>query len=415
MRNPNVWPAKSLWRWFAVGLLAMFFGCGEDAPTLLGGAARTPPGPLYDTTLAVVRTQDVFPVPIALGSSPVGQLGFQLAYTTHLLLDYSIPTLVVRAGDSLRLDTATLIVRTDTVRTQPFTGRMRLGLQEVATSARGWRPDSAISELPLLEMDALAPDTLLAGSETVGRLIQLEFHLDLHRVAGYDTVRAKGTALDVNVAVVFEGFEATSDDGFLEVRLRDSNLVPTTQLIGFSNEDATAIATVLPRNQTGVASYDSTYSPGTRLVVSDGFRQHSYLQFAPLSTVVPESALVHRVELRLTLADSTAGNSFGTATLIGVIVPEDTTTITSPATNNRVLGFSARMTTVPGVQVPIVVTPYFFDIQEGTVPDRGMILRLSNEGTKVRHFEFYGGPASLSQRPQLYIVYSMPSQFEGDQ
>jgi hypothetical protein len=61
-----------------------------------------------------------------------------------------------------------------------------------------------------------------------------------------------------------------------------------------------------------------------------------------------------------------------------------------------------------------VVTPYFFDIQEGTVPDRGMILRLANEGTKVRHFEFYGGPAALNQRPQLYIVYSMPSQFEGD-
>jgi len=48
------------------------------------------------------------------------------------------------------------------------------------------------------------------------------------------------------------------------------------------------------------------------------------------------------------------------------------------------------------------------------VPNRGMILRLSNEGTKARHFEFYGSAAADSTvRPRLRIVYSMPARFEG--
>ena len=46
--------------------------------------------------------------------------------------------------------------------------------------------------------------------------------------------------------------------------------------------------------------------------------------------------------------------------------------------------------------------------------NRGMILRLSNEGTKARHFEFYGtGAANAAVRPRLRIVYGMPARFEG--
>ena len=413
-RNPNAWSRKLSGRWLVAGLLAAFFGCGDDDPTTLGGGTRTPPGPLQDTILAVVRTDTVFPVPIALGSTPIGQLGFQLAYTSHILLDYSLPTQTVRGVDTLRLDTATLILRTDSLVLVPFTGTMRIRLLEVAAAGRGWSPDSAITSLPMLEMDALARDTLLTDSTTVGHLNKIEFAIDLARVEGYQAARDSGKALDVNVAVKFEGFEPAGGKGFLEVRLRDGDRNPTTQLIGFSNDDATAIATVLPAKQTPVVVYDTTYNPGNNLVVSDGFRQHTFLQFAPLSTVLPESALVHRAELRLTMVDSTAGTSFGASELIGIIVPADTTAATrfSLATNNRVFGFFARLTTFPGIEVSILVTSYAFDLQEGTVTDNGMILRLSNEGTKARHFEFYGGAAPDSLRPRLYVVYSRPSEFE---
>ncbi len=416
-RNPNAWSGKLSRRWLAAGLLAAFFGCGEDDPTRLGSGTRTPPGPLRDTTLAVVRTQTVFPVPIALGSTPVGQLGFQLAYTSHLLFAYSLPTQTIRGVDTLRLDTATLILRTDSLVIVPFTGNMRLRLLEVAVADRGWSPDSAIAALPILEMDALARDTLLVDSTTVRRLNKIEFAIDLARVAGYQAARDSGKALDVNVAVKFEGFEPVGGKGFLEVRLRDGGGNPTTQLIGFSNEDAIAIATVLPVKQTPVVLYDATYNPGNNLVVSDGFRQHTFLQMAPLSTVLPESALVHRAELRLTMVGTTGGNTFGSSGGIGIIVPADTTITTrfSRATNNRAFGFSAPLITSPdSIEVPILVTSYFFDIQEGNVTDNGMILRLTNVGTKARHFEFYGGAAPVSLRPRLYLVYSMPSRFEGN-
>jgi len=415
-RNPHAWSCKRSGRWLAAGLLAAFFGCGNEDPTRLGPGTRRSPGPLRDTVLAVVRADTVFPVPVALGSSPVGQLGFQLAYTSHLLLAYSLPTQSVIGVDTLRLDTANLILRTDSLVVVPFRGRMRIRLLEVATAARGWSPDSALTALPMLEPDALARDTLLTDSTTVGRLNKLEFAIDLNRIDGYRAARDSGKPLDVNVAVKFEGFDPAGGEGFLEVRLRDVNRNPTTQLIGFSNDDANAIATVRPARQTAVVLYDATYDPGTKLVVSDGFRQHTFLQFAPFGTVLPESALVHRAELRLTMVDSTAGTSFGASEALGIIVPADTTVATrfSRATNTRPFEFSTRLVTFPGIEVPITVTAYAFAIQERISLDRGLILRLANEGTKARHFEFYGGAAPDSLRPRLHLVYSLPSGFEGD-
>jgi hypothetical protein len=65
--------------------------------------------------------------------------------------------------------------------------------------------------------------------------------------------------------------------------------------------------------------------------------------------------------------------------------------------------------------VVIPVTEYLFDEQEGNVVNRGMILRLSNEGTKARHFEFYGPLATdAAKRPRLRILYGMPADFGED-
>ncbi|MFQ5600729.1 MAG: hypothetical protein ACE5G2_09245 [Candidatus Krumholzibacteriia bacterium] len=51
-----------------------------------------------------------------------------------------------------------------------------------------------------------------------------------------------------------------------------------------------------------------------------------------------------------------------------------------------------------------------------TVEHHGMLLRLSNEGTKARHFEFYGSAEPDSAlRPRVRIIYGMPADFEGDE
>ena len=55
-----------------------------------------------------------------------------------------------------------------------------------------------------------------------------------------------------------------------------------------------------------MVGFDSTYSPGTNLVLSDGYRLHSYLKMGNLSalpdSVLPDSAVVVQAELVLVQA-----------------------------------------------------------------------------------------------------------------
>ena len=67
-------------------------------------------------------------------------------------------------------------------------------------------------------------------------------------------------------------------------------------------------------------------------------------------------------------------------------------------------------------EVTINVIEYLFDQQEGDVPNHGMLLRVSNEGTKARHFEFFGGAdPDPARRPRIRIAYGLPADFGGGQ
>jgi hypothetical protein len=402
---------------FAAGalLLGWLLGCGNDDPTGLGSDLRTAPDTLYVVELDSVAADTVYAQPGWLDQAPLGQVGSRFPYTAHVLYAFQIPTRVVQAPDTFQLDSLTLVLRADSLTEAPFAGSMRLGLLEVAPAARGWRADSLMDELPALEPDELAPDTVLAGSALANRSLRLGFTLRLDRVADYRAVRDTGGTLEVNVALRFEGFD-TSGRGFLELPFRDAAGSETAQLIGFSDaQPAGAIATVVPAKRRALVDFDATYSPGTKLAVSDGYRLHSYLRFGPLRGPgrLPDSALVHLAELVLTQVDSLDGTGFGLGPRLGAIVPRDTDSLYTLNENRRSLAFSSELAALPRSQVTIPITPYAFDIQEGTVPDRGLILRLSNEGTKARHFEFYGGAAADSLRPRLRIIYSLPAPFEG--
>jgi len=367
-----------------------------------------------------VLVDSVFAVPGTLGRSPVAQIGQQEAYTAHVLYAFRIPirTFETNSGvvDTLFADELDLVLRGDSVVTSPFTGTMRIGLVEVAPGApRNWARagfiDSVLTGLPAVEPDELAADTLVSGAALVGDRVQLDFDLVRARIAGYDSVRASGDSLDINVAVRFEGFTAPGR-GFLELPLQNSSLV--AQLIVFSVDRTVAVQTATPVRSRPVVEFDPMYDPGTKVVVSDGFRLHTFLKFAPLRRVLPESALVFSAELVLTQVDTLDGFAFGTGPNLGVVVPSDTTQIFSDSTALRPIAFATPLTAIANTTVSIPVTPYIFDIQEGDVRDRGMILRVSNEGTKARHFEFYGSAAVDSLvRPRLRIVYGFPAEFEG--
>ena len=404
-----------------VALGVWTLGCSDDELTAVGRDLRTAPDTLYVSEFSDLFADTVFAIPGSLGRAEQGQVGRQLAYTSHVLYAFRFPSRIFEdnAGvtDTLFADELHFVLRTDSLTVAPFTGTMRIGVQEVAPGApREWartgRIDSVLAALPQLETEALTADTLVAGSELADDAVRFDFLLNRAAIAGYDSVRASGDSLDINLAVVCEGFVAPGA-GFLELPLRDLDRL--AQVVVFSNDRVVAIQSPTPFRSRPVVEYDSTYALGDKLAVSDGFRLHTFLQFAPLRRVLPDSALVFAAELVLTQVDTLDGESFSSGLVnLGVVVPVDTTQIFGQATALRPIAFAAPLSAVPGTSIVIPVTPYIFDIQEGNVPNRGMILRLSNEGTKVRHFEFYGGAAADStRRPRLRLVYGFPSGFEG--
>jgi hypothetical protein len=403
------------WRRLTVLLLAAvwLFGCGEEDPTGLGRDQRTPPDSLRVLEIRSLDSTLVYHTPVALGRSPVAQVGARLAYTAHVLYAFRIPTRVVSDGDTLRLDTARLFVRTDSLGEAPFAGSMRVGLREVAPQGRAWHPDSIQSVLPPLDTaDVIAPDVVLVGSAIANRVAELAFDLTLPNVIGYAAADAAGESLDVNVALVFDQFVG-SGAGFLEIPATRTTGASSADIQGFQSGDLEEIFTATPLRRRALVEFDSgAFTPGDKLVASDGHPLHSYLRFDPLRSFLPDSAVVHVAELVLTQVDSADGTSFGEVPSLGLIIPPSRDSILARATNRRSLAFSAVPPAAPGSQVTIPVTAYVFDLQEGNVEELGMILRLASEGTKVRHLEFYG-PQTPGRGPLLRIVYGFPADFEG--
>jgi hypothetical protein len=388
-------------------------GCDEDL-TSLGSDSRTPPDTLQSLEFSVTLTDTVFPVPVSLGKSPVDQIGRQIAYTPQILYAFGAPTFVVEEGDTLRLDAARVVVRVDSLGREPFNGSMRIRLREVAESGRDWHPDSILTRLPDLLPATIAPDAVLDGSSFVDGDSSLTFLLDLNALSGYAAARASGDSLLLNVALTFVGFDV-GGPGFLEIPATINNTA-AAQLIGDSNLDPSgAIFSVGPERRLTVVEYDSTFSYGTNFVTSDGYRQHTYVKFVAPDSVLPDSALVYMAELIVTQVEAADGDVFSEGPQLGIIVPSDTTAIFSVEQNTRPLSFTATLAPLPGTTVVLNVTPYIFDQQEGKVSNRGMILRLSNEGTKVRHYEFYGArDPDPARRPRIRVIYGLPSDLGGE-
>lgn len=397
-----------------ISCLLLFGGCKEDTPTDLGAPLRTAPDTLIALDLVVTVIDTVFPIPVSIGNSPTAQIGQIAPYTTHVLYAFEVPTATVVESDTLGLDTANLTIELGALLGDaPFTGVMRTSLREVQPDQRGWSTDSILTSLPDLTPAILSDDFLLDAT-TFDDDTEMSFVLDLGNFADYDSVRATGDSLEVNVALMFTGFD-TGTPGFLEYPYNDSSQIQTASFNGFSAEDpAAATFTSKPLRHLGVVEYDSTYSAGTHFVVSDGHRKHTWVVYDAISTVLPEGAFVSRADFVLTQVDSTAGLSFGTGPSVGVMIPSDTTQVFSEEQNTLGLSFSTTLDDVPGSDVSINITAYMLDQQEGSVENTGMILRLSNEGTKARHFEFYGSrDSNPAQRPRIRIIYGMPSDFGG--
>jgi hypothetical protein len=419
---------------------AWLLGCGDEDPTGVGRDLRTPPDTLYVTTLRAMVEDSTFATPVSMGRAPVAQIGQQTSYTSHALYAFRIPTRVVEmvdgVPDTLFADDVHLSLKSDSLVFAPFTGTMRLRVLEIAPGApRGWTRasfiDSALVVVPPAEMDPLAPDVLVVGADLANDAAELDFDLATTHIAGYDSARARGDSIEINVVVRFEGFTVPGK-GFLALPRVDSAGRLRGNVIAFSNDRENAIVTAIPFRSRPVVEYSATCPTAGELAISDGFRLHTYLQFAPLRTVLAESALVFQAELVLTQSDTTACAGFSSAeTDLQVFLPADTlaTTIYSEATASRPTQFRGPIAAVPSTPVSVFVTPYIFELQEGLIASRDttgmmdvttitanphLLLRVSAEGTRARHFEFHGAAAADSTlRPYLRIVYGYPSGFDG--
>jgi len=294
----------------------------------------------------------------------------------------------------------------------------------VEPDARSWSTqavyDSAvITQMPALRPVTVAPEDTLQGDALTGESPTLRLDVNVRSLVGFDSVLAARGTLEANLALLFLGFVG-GGPGFFEFTQITASGVPTPRLIGSYIDSLGATtgseAAVTATKQLVVVEFDSTYAAGTNWVVSDTQRLHTFIGFPDLNTVLPESAIVFLADLILTQA-ARGDTIFGTGPQVGVIVPSDSvltdsTRVYSLAENNRPLAFQTSLTALAEAQVVIPVTAYFFDQQEKSVVNRGMILRLSNEGTKARHFEFYGPRAQdVSKRPRLRLLYSLPADF----
>lgn len=400
-------------------LLAIAFGCKNDL-TGLGRQLRTPPDSLQLLEYTSTLMDTVFPVPVALGKSPVGQVGQRIGYTAHVLYAFQVPT---RSADGDSLDALRLVIQVakDSTGTTPQFETMRLRLREVAPEAREWTQDSVLVALPETLATALAPDVVLDGDDFVKQdaadtdPASFTFNLKLDQLSGYASAFAAGESLDVNVALIFAGLEGGAP-GFLEIPY-GSRTSTTAKLIGDSEADpANAIFSLGPERRVTVVAFDNSFPIGTNFLVSDGYRQHTYVRMTSPRELLPESAIVLHAELILTQVEGGDGSVFGRGlTRVGVMAPTDTTMLYSVEQNTLALEGATELLPSPGANIGIVITRLVTDAHNGKSANLDILLRLANEGTKVRHYEFYGArDPDPARRPLVRVIWGLPSDFGGN-
>ena len=409
----------------AAGIAALAPGCSDDDPTRVGSALRTPPDTLYAFETTTVLEDSVFTLPVSLRSTPIGAVGSQGPYRSQILYDFRVPSFVVDEGETLALDTGRFTVDLTQVTTAPFTGRMRLGMAEVAPGARDWSTaavydSTVLTRMPELRTAVVAGEDTVSGDDFLVADPKLTLAVQVRSLVDYDSVVAHRQTLAVNMALLFNGF-VDGGPGFVNFQQVTAALAPLPRFVGtYAAGTTTGIeSAIAPTRQLVVVEFDSTYSPGTHWVVSDAVRHHTFFTFPDLDDLrshIPAAAFVHRADLILTQA-ARGDTIFGVGPNVGIVVPSDavladSSRVYGESENNRGLAFQTELAPAPGSLVVIAVTAYLFDQQEGTVRNRGMILRLSNEGTRARHFEFHGpAAADPALRPRLRIVYGVPTEF----
>src|SRR5262249_36780173 len=156
---------------------------------------------------------------------------------------------------------------------------------------------------------------------------------------------------DVNIALRFQSFSGTRAR-FLQMA---SSQVKLTVVTG--DRVADTLVTKTAARFRPIVEYDSTYAPGTKLAVSDGWPLHSWGRFPRLNPALPPTALVHRAELILEQAPG--GLSFGSGPALGVVVLPDTAL--HSATNAALApSFLGVLVAKPGTPVVINVTKYVY-------------------------------------------------------
>lgn len=407
------------------GLVAFLaLGC-EDDPTRVGSDLRSPPDTVMAIDLLVVE-YSVFSLPVSLRSSAIGQIGAQGPYTSQILYDFRVPSFVVDEGDTLSLDNGSFGIDLTQVTQAPFTGAMRLGMREVETASRTWSSDAVydstvFTRLPPLRPDVVAGEDTVAGSDLTLEEPRISLKFDVQSLVDYDSVVARRQTLEINVALVFLGF-TSGGPGFVDFQQITALNLPLPEFVAnYASPTTTGVEQMLaPSRQLVVVEFDSTFTSGTNWVVSDAHRFHTYVEFSDLDRLraqLPEEAYVLRADLLLVQA-ARGDTIFGTGPNIGISVPSreveaDSTLVYSENENNRSLEPESvtALTPSPGSLVTINITTEVALQQEGK-QNRGLILRLSNEGTRARHFEFHGpAAADTTLRPHLRLIYGLPADF----
>jgi hypothetical protein len=142
----------------------------------------------------------------------------------------------------------------------------------------------------------------------------------------------------------------------------------------------------------------------SNLIISDGFVRRMYF---PIDlSQVRDSAAVHKAGVVFNLVPGTVT---GTDQRVLLYVPGSS----DPASEEFLTGRNVTASTIypDSTVLELPLTNVFLLILSGELANNGFVLMYDNENSDVRQAEFYGSD-DAALRPEVFIVYSTPADFE---
>lgn len=379
---------------FALIVLVLGFGssgCSSDADTPLGsrfyrdGILGSRPGEVFAETLRVSSGDTSVHVSSLIAHDQWLSLSLSPRYRSAPVLRFDLSSASVDSGKPIRSASIRL--------------RLSQQSQALAMIARFYELVTPFSEGDTLVNLALAPDAIPDSS---GTNVQREMKLvgDYSLPPGLVEEWLAGNKEHMGIAVVPDPADTTLELQFGARENEDQALHPFLDVTFWDGSSG-----FYPVAHDG--TFYDTLATSANLVLSDGFTRRIHLP-VDLSGV-RRDAIIHNAELELSIFPTLA---LGADLTVEVYAPG--------SSDPRDVGFrQGQLVTTLAIdpasdRVVFPVRNIMLLFLSGSLSNHGLVLKFADEGSSLRHMEFYSSSAQLDMRPRLRMTYSSAPEFDGE-